>query len=347
MAHFTINLVEKFKVILKRGLNSSDTGDDGCASIRRQPERKMTTRDKVDLAVKMKGLELDNPVIAASGTFGYGLEYRPFVDLNRLGGFSTKGLSMRPKTGNPVPRMVETASGMLNAIGLENIGLEKFLSEKLPLLQNYKTRIIVNFFGDTQAEYVDMAARLSDVTRVDALEMNISCPNVEAGGVQFSSDPAVVRLLVEAVRKVTGKFLIVKLSPNVTDISAIAKAAEEGGADAVSLINTHIGMSIDLETGKPYLANRTGGLSGPAIKPIALNMVYQTVRTVKVPVIGIGGISSTEDALEFLAAGATAIQIGTANFIDPAITMKVIDGIYEYCQSRGIHKIGDLKLREE
>ncbi|GJL78443.1 MAG: dihydroorotate dehydrogenase B (NAD(+)), catalytic subunit [Nitrospinaceae bacterium] len=307
----------------------------------------MTSGNNVDLAVTLGRLELDNPVIAASGTFGYGLEYRPFVDLNRLGGFATKGLSMRPRFGNPVPRMVETASGMLNAIGLENIGLEKFLSEKLPVLQSYNTRIIVNFFGDTRAEYIEMAAALSDVERVDALEMNISCPNVEEGGVQFSSDPTVVHDLVEAVRKATGKFLIVKLSPNVTDITAIAKAAEDGGADALSLINTQIGMSIDLETGKPWLANQTGGLSGPAIKPIALQMVYKTVRAVKTPVIGIGGISNTEDALEFLAAGATAIQIGTANFIDPAITMKVVDGIRNYCQTHGIQRVDDLKLKED
>jgi len=307
----------------------------------------MTTGGNVDLSVKLGQLEFANPVIAASGTFGYGLEYLPFVDLDLLGGFSTKGLSLKPRMGNAVPRMVETASGMLNAIGLENIGLEKFLSDKLPLLQNYKTRIIVNFFGDTQDEYVEMATALSDVTRVDALEMNISCPNVEAGGVQFSSDPAVVRSLVESVRKSTGKFLIVKLSPNVTDITEIARAAEDGGADAVSLINTQIGMVIDLETRKPYLANKTGGLSGPAIKPIALYHVYQTARAVKIPVIGMGGISNTEDALEFLSAGATAIQIGTANFIDPGITMKVIDGIRRYCQTHAIQKMSDLKLMED
>ncbi len=307
----------------------------------------MTTESNVDLSVKLGPLEFSNPVIAASGTFGYGLEYLPFVDLDRLGGFSTKGLSLKPRMGNPVPRMVETASGMLNAIGLENIGLEKFLSDKLPLLENYKTRILVNFFGDTKDEYIEMAARLSDVERVDALEMNISCPNVEEGGVQFSSDLAVVRSLVEAVRKATDKFLIVKLSPNVTDITEIARAAEEGGADALSLINTQIGMAIDLETRKPYLANKTGGLSGPAIKPIALNLVYQTVRAVKIPVIGIGGISNTEDALEFLSAGATAIQIGTANFLDPGITMKVIDGIRNYCQTHAIQKVGDLKLMED
>ena len=305
-----------------------------------------SNNSKVDLAVKLGRLELANPVMAASGTFGYGLEYLPFVDLNRLGGFSTKGLSLKPRMGNPAPRMVETASGMLNAIGLENIGLEKFARDKLPLLQNYDTRLLVNFFGDNKTDYVEMALALSDLDRIDALEMNISCPNVEEGGLQFSSDPAVVRQLVESVRRVTQKFLIVKLSPNVTDITAIAKAAEEGGADALSLINTCLGMSIDLETGKPWLANKTGGLSGPAIKPIALQMVYKTVRAVKIPVIGIGGIASTEDALEFLSAGATAIQIGTANFIDPGITMKVVDGIKQYCERRGIEKIADLKLRE-
>ena len=299
-----------------------------------------------NLSVKLGQLEFANPVIAASGTFGYGLEYLPFVDLDLLGGFSTKGLSLKPRIGNAVPRMVETASGMLNAIGLENIGLEKFVNEKLPLLENYKTRILVNFFGDTKEEYIEMAARLSDVERVDALEMNISCPNVEEGGVQFSSDPSVVRSLVESVRKATGKFLIVKLSPNVTDITEIARAAEDGGADALSLINTQIGMSIDLETRKPYLANKTGGLSGPAIKPIALHMVYQTVRAVKIPVIGMGGISTTEDALEFLSAGATAIQIGTANFIDPGITMKILNGIRNYCEKQGFKAISQLKLDE-
>ena len=305
----------------------------------------MTTGN--NLSVKLGRLEFANPVIAASGTFGYGLEYLPFVDLDLLGGFSTKGLSLKPRMGNPVPRMVETASGMLNAIGLENIGLEKFVNEKLPLLENYKTRILVNFFGDTKEEYIEMAARLSDVERVDALEMNISCPNVEEGGVQFSSDPAVVRSLVEAVRQATKKFLIVKLSPNVTDITEIARAAEDGGADALSLINTAIGMSINLDTRKPYLANKTGGLSGPAIKPIALYMVHQTVRAVKIPVIGMGGISTTEDALEFLSAGATAIQIGTANFIDPGITIKVINGIRKYCEAHAIQKVSDLKLIED
>ena len=305
----------------------------------------MTTENNVDLSIKLGCLDFDNPVIAASGTFGYGLEYRPFVDLNRLGGFATKGLSMKPRMGNAVPRMIETASGMLNAIGLENIGLEKFLSEKLPLLQNYKTRILVNFFGDTRGEYIEMAAALSDVERVDGLEMNISCPNVEEGGVQVQFRCCRCAFTGGGGAKSNRKIFDSQTLPNVTDITEIARAAEDGGADALSLINTQIGMSIDLETGKPWLANKTGGLSGPAIKPIALYMVYQTVRAVKIPVIGMGGISTAEDALEFLSAGARAIQIGTANFIDPGVTMKVIDGIRGYCQSHAIQKVSDLKLR--
>ncbi len=298
----------------------------------------------MDLSVNLGSLRLNNPVIAASGTFGYGLEYRELVDLNALGGFSTKGLSLKPKTGNPVPRVIETSSGMLNAIGLENIGLEVFLSEKLPQLENLNTRIIVNFFGDTTQEYIEMAQALSNVERLDALEMNVSCPNVEQGGLQFSSDPEVLEEVVSSVRKVTGKYLIVKLSPNVTDITLLAKAAENAGADALSVCNTFVGMSIDLKTRKPHLANRTGGLSGPAIKPLALNLVYQTVRTVKIPVIGIGGITGGEDAVEFLLAGAKAVQIGTANFIDPASTLHVIDGIRQYCLSNGVKNLSELKM---
>ena len=301
----------------------------------------------MDLSVNLGSLSLNNPVIAASGTFGYGLEYRSLVDLNALGGFSTKGLSLQPKTGNPVPRVIETSSGMLNAIGLENIGLKAFLSEKLPQLENFNTRIIVNFFGDTPQEYVEMAQALSGVERLDALEMNVSCPNVEKGGLQFSSDPEVLTEVVAAVRKVTKKFLIVKLSPNVTDITLLAKAAENAGADALSVCNTFVGMSIDLKTRKPYLANRTGGLSGPAIKPLALNLVYQTVRAVGIPVIGIGGITSGEDAVEFLLAGAKAVQIGTANFIDPASTLHVIEGIRKYCLSNGVKNLSELKMRED
>jgi len=296
----------------------------------------------VDLSVKLGRLKLKNPVIAASGTFGYGLEYLPFVDLNRLGGFATKGLSLKPKIGNAVPRMVETASGMLNAIGLENIGLDKFLSEKLPLLHGYDTRIIVNFFGDTVDEYRQMAAALAPVERIDALEMNISCPNVEKGGVQFNADAETVRQVVEAVRAATDQFLIVKLSPNVADIAPIAQAAEAAGADALSLINTVVGMAMNLETGRPTLANQTGGLSGPAIKPIALAMVARAARAVNIPLLGLGGIQCADDALEFFLAGAAAVQVGTANFIDPAVTMKIIDGLERHCRSRGVSAFADL-----
>jgi dihydroorotate dehydrogenase (NAD+) catalytic subunit len=301
----------------------------------------------MDLSVKLGSLSLNNPVIAASGTFGYGLEYSSLLDLNSLGGFSTKGISLKPKTGNPVPRVIETSSGMLNAIGLENIGLEAFLSEKLPQLKNFNTRIIVNFFGDTTPEYVELARALSEVERVDALEMNVSCPNVEKGGLQFSSDPEVLSEVVSSVRKVTGKFLIVKLSPNVTDITVLAKAAENAGADALSVCNTFVGMSIDLKTRRHHLANKTGGLSGPAIKPLALNLVYQTVRAVQIPVIGIGGIASGEDAVEFLIAGAKAVQIGTANFIDPASTLHAVEGIRRYCLANGINDLSELKMRED
>ena len=301
---------------------------------------------EVDLTVDLGKLVLSNPVVAASGTFGYGLEYTEFLDLNDLGGFSTKGLSLKPKSGNPVPRVIETASGMLNAIGLENIGLDAFLCDKLPLLKMYKTRIIVNFFGETIQQYEEMALALSKEERIDALEMNVSCPNVEEGGLQFSSDPEILREVVDAVRKVTDKFLIVKLSPNVTDITTLAKAAENAGADALSVCNTFVGMKVNLETGKPYLANRTGGLSGPAIKPLAIRMGYETARAVKIPIIGIGGISNSDDAIEFLMAGAKAVQIGTANYIDPKVTVKVVDGIRDWCRENQISKLAELKTLE-
>ena len=300
----------------------------------------------MDLSVDLGGLSMINPVIAASGTFGYGLEYSSLVDLNCLGAFSTKGLSLKPKTGNPVPRVIETSSGMLNSIGLENIGIDAFLTEKLIKIKNIDACIIVNFFGDTCYEYVEMARALSDVERLDALEMNVSCPNLDKGGLQFSSDPVVLAELVSAVRKATKKFLIVKLSPNVTDITLLARAAENSGADALSVCNTFVGMSIDLKTRKPHLANKTGGLSGPAIKPLALNLVYKTAQMVKIPVIGIGGITSSDDAIEFLLAGAKAVQIGTANFIDPASTINVIDGIRKYCLSNGMKKLSELKMKE-
>jgi dihydroorotate dehydrogenase (NAD+) catalytic subunit len=296
----------------------------------------------IDMSVKLGSMRFSNPVIAASGTFAYGIEFSSFVDLNVLGGFCTKGLSMKPKTGNRFPRMIETSSGMLNAIGLENIGLDRFINEKLPSLEKFQTQLIVNFFGDSIDEYVDLAIELSKLSRVDALEMNVSCPNVEKGGVRLSSDPVILKQVVESVRKVTKKPLIVKLSPNVRDITELALAAEEGGADALSLINTFVGLKIDVELRKPWLANTTGGLSGPAIKPLALAMVYETVRSVKIPVIGIGGISSVQDALEFFIAGASAIQIGTANYIDPSVTMKIIDGLFDYCKKNKLKSLTDL-----
>ncbi len=296
-----------------------------------------------DLSVKMGNFSLKNPVVAASGTFGYGLEFAPFIDLNALGGFSTKGLSLRPKLGNPVPRVVETEGGMLNAIGLENVGLEKFVSDKLPLIHKYECRLICNFFGNTVSEYVGMAEALSKEDRVDALEMNISCPNVKEGGHQFSSKPALVEEVVGAVRKATEKFLIVKLSPNVTDITETARFAELAGADALSLTNTFVGMVMDINTRQPWLANHTGGLSGPAIKPVSLQMVYQTVRAVKIPVFGIGGIRSADDALEYLMAGASAVQVGTENFFDPCATIKIIDGIRDWCIQNGVKSLSELK----
>jgi dihydroorotate dehydrogenase (NAD+) catalytic subunit len=294
----------------------------------------------MNLSVEIAGIQFQNPVLTASGTFGYGLEYTDFIDLNLLGGIVVKGLSIKPSHGNSPPRMVETASGMLNAIGLQNIGVEVFINEKLPLLKKFNANIIVNFFGDTQDEYVLAAERLNDVTEIAALEMNISCPNVEKGGMTFGTDPKITEELVRKVRKVTSSPLIVKLSPNVTDIVVMAKAAVNGGADALSIINTLLGMAIDIKTRFPMLENVTGGLSGPAIKPVALRMVWQVAKAVDIPIIGIGGIMNAQDALEFIIAGASAVQVGTANFIDPSISVKILEGIKNYCQK---DKIGDIK----
>ena len=297
-------------------------------------------KKKINLSVEIAGIQFQNPVLTASGTFGYGMEYTDFIDLNLLGGIVVKGLSIKPSHGNSPPRMVETASGMLNAIGLQNIGVEVFINEKLPLLKKFNANIIVNFFGDTQDEYVLAAERLNDITEIAALEMNISCPNVEKGGMTFGTEPKITEELVRKVRKVTSSPLIVKLSPNVTDIVVMAKAAVNGGADALSIINTLLGMAIDIKTRCPILANVTGGLSGPAIKPVALRMVWQVAKAVDIPIIGIGGIMNAQDALEFIIAGATAVQVGTANFIDPSISVKIIEGIKNYCQK---DKIGDIK----
>ncbi|MDA8431459.1 MAG: dihydroorotate dehydrogenase [Nitrospiraceae bacterium] len=294
------------------------------------------------LEVHIGKLKLKNPVMTASGTFGYGEEYSEFVDLNRLGAVVVKGLSLEPKQGNPPPRVVETASGMLNAIGLQNIGIERFISEKMPFLRRYDTAVIVNFFGDSVDEYAAAAERLSGVDGIHGLEMNISCPNKQEGWCIFGTDPKVTARVVGEVRKRTSLPLIVKLSPNVTDISLMARAAEDAGADAVSLINTLTGMAIDIRTKKPRLANRTGGLSGPAVKPVAIRMVYEVFRAVKVPIIGMGGIMSGDDAVEFLLAGASAVAVGTANFVDPGATTAILDGIIDYMEKEGTGEIGSL-----
>ncbi len=295
-----------------------------------------------DLAVKIAGLTLKNPVMPASGTFGYGEEFAPYLDLNRLGAVVTKGMSLKPKAGNNTPRICETVSGMLNAIGLQNVGVDAFVEKKMPFLQQFDTPVIVNFFGNTQEEYGEVAARLDDVPGVDALEMNISCPNVKHGGIVFGTDPKAAAAVIALVRKKTRKPLIVKLTPNVTDIQVTARAAEEAGADAVSLINTLTGMAVDIRTRKPRLANTIGGLSGPAIRPVAVRMVHQVVQAVKIPVIGIGGITCAADALEFLIVGAKAIQVGTANFVEPRVMATIIDGLEAFCQEQEIANINDL-----
>jgi dihydroorotate dehydrogenase (NAD+) catalytic subunit len=283
-----------------------------------------------DLRIRLGSLELENPVMTASGTFGYGEEFDSFVDLNILGAIVVKGISLKPRPGNPPPRVVETASGMLNAIGLENVGVENFIDNKLPYLKELATKVVVNILGDSIEEYGILAERLEGVDGIHALEVNISCPNVKKGGVAFGTIPVMAHEVTKAVRKKTALPLIVKLSPNVTDITEIAKAVEDGGADGVSLINTLLGMAIDINSRRPKLANIVGGLSGPAIKPVALRMVWQVAQSVKIPVIGIGGITTAEDAIEFLLAGATAVQIGTANFINPRATVEVIHGIKKY-----------------
>ncbi|MBW1887950.1 MAG: dihydroorotate dehydrogenase [Deltaproteobacteria bacterium] len=295
-----------------------------------------------DLRTKLGPLALKNPVMTASGTFGYGREYDPLVDLNRLGAIIVKRLSLRPRGGNPPPRIVETPCGMLNAIGLANIGVEAFVKEKLPWLKKLDTKIIVNIYGESIDEYGELANLLNDVDGVSAIEVNISCPNVDSGGMAFGTDPYVSAKVTESVLKNTDKPVIVKLSPNVTDIRLVAKEVEGAGADALSLINTLTGMAIDIESRRPVLANISGGLSGPAIRPIALQMIYQVVKTVEIPVIGVGGIMNHRDALEFLIAGAHAIQMGTANFVNPKAILETIEGIRRYCIEKEIAEIGEL-----
>jgi dihydroorotate dehydrogenase (NAD+) catalytic subunit len=302
----------------------------------------MAKNKSLNLQVKIGKLTLKNPVMTASGTFGYGEEYSEFVNLNNLGAVVVKGLSLLPKEGNPPPRIVETPAGMLNAIGLQNIGIENFIKDKLPFLRKFDTKIIVNFFGDSIKEYVKAAKRLSSADDIHALEMNISCPNKQANWSIFGTDPKVTFKVVSAVRKVTDLTLIVKLSPNVTDIALMAKVVEDAGADAISLINTLTGMAIDIKTRKPKLANITGGLSGPAIKPVAVRMVWECYKAVRIPIIGMGGIISAEDAIEFLLAGASAVAIGTANFINPRATQDIIDGIRSFMIKEGVNDIKKL-----
>lgn len=287
------------------------------------------------LAVEIAGISLNNPVMGASGTFGYGLEFAELIDLNRLGGFVTKGLSARPLPGNPPPRIVETHGGMLNAIGLQNIGARAFVDQKLPLLRRYDTRVIANVFGYSDDDYLEAIKILNDGDGIAAYELNISCPNVKEGGIVIGNSPVAAARLTEKARRASTRPLIVKLSPNVTDVTVLARAIVDAGADCLSLINTIVGMSVDVNTRRPRLSYGTGGLSGPAIRPIAVRMVYEVAKAVDVPLIGIGGIASPTDALEFILAGATAIQIGTANYYDPTVTMKVIDGLSAHCETRG------------
>lgn len=292
--------------------------------------------------VNLAGVELKNPVMVASGTFGSGAEYSEFVDLNRLGAVVTKGVASVPWPGNPAPRIAETASGMLNAIGLQNPGIDLFSKRDLPFLEKYDTKVIVNVCGHSTEEYLDVVERLADEQRVDMLEINISCPNVKEGGIAFGQDPKAVEAITKAVKAKAKQPIIMKLSPNVTDITVMAKAAEAGGADCLSLINTLTGMKIDIERQTFAIANKTGGLSGPAVKPVAVRMVYQVANAVKIPIIGMGGICTAEDAMEFILAGATAVSIGTANFINPYTTVEVIDGIEAYMRRHGVEDINEL-----
>lgn len=296
----------------------------------------------MDLTVDIGNLKLKNPVMTAAGTFGYGEEYSEFVDLNLLGAVVVKGISLEPMEGNPSPRICETPCGMLNAIGLQNVGLKIFLKEKLPFLKRFDTKVIVNILGNTIQEYVRLSREL-DKADVDGIELNVSCPNVKRGGMMFGTDRRALGKLVTKVRQTVKKTVIItKLSPTVPDIADMARVAENAGSDAVSLINTIPGMTIDIETWKPRLANITGGLSGPAIKPIAVRMVWEASGAVRIPVIGVGGIMKAEDAIEFMLAGASAIQVGTGNFLNPMATVEIIDGIVTYLKKQGINNVEDI-----
>ena len=295
-----------------------------------------------NLSVNIKGLKLKNPVLTASGTFGYGEEYADLIDLNRLGGIIVKGTTINHREGNPYPRMVETPSGMLNAVGLQNHGVNYFINNIYPRIKDYDTEIIVNVSGAKVEDYVDVCERLQPLDKINAIELNISCPNVKQGGMAFGTTCSGASQVVSAAREAWHKTLIVKRSPNVTDIAEIARAVESEGADAVSMVNTFLGMSIDVERRTPHLSTITGGLSGPCIRPIAVRMVWQVAKAVKIPVIGLGGIMNGRDALEFILAGATAVQVGTANFVDPTVTMKIIDYIEDYCRRHHVSSMSEL-----
>lgn len=297
----------------------------------------------VDLKVDLgNNLVLDNPVLTASGTFGYGTEFDDFIDLNRLGGFIVKGTTLNHREGNPYPRMAETPSGMLNAVGLQNKGVKYFVDHIYPTLLKYNSKVIVNVSGSTIEDYVACTEHLEGLDGISAIELNISCPNVKEGGMAFGTSCASASEVVSAVRKAYSKHLMVKLSPNVTDITEIAKSVEAAGADSVSLINTLLGMAVDVKSRKPLLSTVTGGLSGPAVKPVALRMVWQVANSVKIPVVGLGGIMNAEDAIEFLLAGASAVQLGTANFIDPQVTVKVVEGIKQYMEENQMNSTKEL-----
>jgi dihydroorotate dehydrogenase (NAD+) catalytic subunit len=301
------------------------------------------------IQTEVAGIHFQNPVWTASGTFGYGKEFSSLIDLNELGAIVVKGISPEPMEGNPSPRIYESESGMLNAIGLQNVGAKRFLTEKLPFLRTLKARCIVNVFAYSTEDYVRCVETLNQGEGISAYELNISCPNTRCGGIVYGSDPKLTEEVVAACKKAARYPLLVKLSPNVTDITVFARAAESAGADALSLVNTLVGMAIDIETRMPRLWNVTGGLSGPSIKPVALRMVYQAARAVKIPIIGLGGISTTEDALEFFIAGARAVQVGTANFYDPGASVRIVQGLRNYCQRKRLHLsaiIGSLKIPE-
>lgn len=302
----------------------------------------MTVATAVDLSVNIGALRLSNPILAASGTFGYGVEFAPLVDLNRLGGIVVKGLSLEPMAGAPAPRLCETPSGMLNAVGLQNIGVRAFVAEKLPALRPYRTAVIANVFGYTIDEYLGVIRILEAAEGLAAYELNISCPNTTHGGVQFGSDPQVVSEVVSAARQAARRPLWVKLSPNVTDIGVIARAAEAAGADALTVANTYPAMSIDVQTRKSRLGRVTGGLSGPAIKPITLRLVYEASRAVSIPILGLGGVEKADDVLEYIVAGASAVQVGTANFTEPKACEDILDRLEKYCRDHNINSINSL-----